>query len=567
MGKKKASRKNKNYKKKMVESVTSSKKKDNSFIPYYFLIAGIIMVLFILFYGGKVLLPSNINWLFNQGDLSQHYVGWEAFRVGDWSFPLGLVDTVSYPIKVSVIYTDSIPILAIFFKLISFMLPKTFQYLGFYGLLCFILQGIFSAQIVKRYTKSKLNIITISVLFAIIPSMIFRMFYHTALASQWLILLALETLFLYKEFNEGKKIYYFWAIISFLIVTVHFYYIVMCGIILLGYILLDILNTKKVKKSIILLGIYLGVAVATMWLFGGFTNLTQNDDFGFGLFSYNLNGLINPQGWSWILDDLPMIPEQYEGFAYLGLGVIVLILISLVLVVIWFIKDRQIFKRNRNFIISLLFIMIVSIFVAMSPTAYFGEYLLYDLKLPDFINDIWAIFRSTGRFVWPVIHILMLLSAIIVVKRLDWKFSCIILSVCILIQIIDIGGILIQNNEIYTSDYSMVDEYDLYQSETLGRVLDNGQIELMVFVSDNLYDSDKIIYSEWAIKNNIKTNNFHFARKSFDEMLSEQTVKFLDKKDESHVFIFTSKAECDSYGLNCYLLPRDYYLGYVGELN
>lgn len=568
MAKSKTNNKKKKVTKKKLEQVIETNKNDKSFVPYYFLIALIILIIFGCMYGFRVLKPTNITWIFGgYGDLIQHYVGWEAFRVSDWSIPIGLTDVVSYPMNISVIYTDSIPILAIFFKLISFMLPKSFQYMGLYALICFILQGILSAKIVKRFTSSKASIITISVLFTLVPAMIFRIFYHTALASQWLIILALETLFLYKEFNEGKKIYYMWAILSFLIVSIHFYYIVMCGIILMGYILLDILNTKKIKKSILLLIIYLGVAVLTMWLFGGFTNLTENDPYGFGLFSFNLNGLINPQGWSIVFDRLPMLPDQYEGFAYLGLGVILLVLISIVLTIIWFIKDRELFKRHKNLMISLFFICVVSIFVAMSPEAYIGEHLLYDLELPNFMNDIWAIFRSSGRLVWPVIYVLMLLSVIIIVKRLKWKYALAVLALCTCIQLIDIGGILVENKAFYAQEFSMNEEYDLHKNENLKNAADNEKIKLLVFASEDFYDSDKMIYSEWAIKNGMKTSNFHFARKSFDELLSENTVKYLEEKNESHIFVFTTKRECENNGFNCYELPSKYYLGYVNELN
>ena len=151
MAKSKTNNKKKSNKKKKIEPVVKQIEKDNSFVPYYFLIAGIIFLIFGLMYGFKVLNPTNINWIFaGYGDLIQHYVGWEAFRVADWSFPLGLTNVVSYPLDISVIYTDSVPLLAIFFKLISFMLPKSFQYMGLYGLLCFILQGILSAKIVKK---------------------------------------------------------------------------------------------------------------------------------------------------------------------------------------------------------------------------------------------------------------------------------------------------------------------------------------------------------------------------------------------------------------------------------
>jgi len=568
MSKKKNHNNNNKINSNKIEQSKTKKENIKSFTPYYFLIAGIIIIIFGLIYGFKILNPTYTAWIFSgNGDIMQHYVGWESFRVGNWKFPIGLTNVTSYPTNISVIYTDSIPIIAIFFKLISFMLPKTFQYLGLYGLLCFTLQGILSAHIIKRFTDSKLNIIVVSILFTIIPSMIYRMYYHTALASQWLLLLSLETLFLYNEFKEGKKVYYIWAIISFLVSSIHIYYLLMCGIILMGYILLDILNTKKIKKSVILLGIYLLVALISIWILGGFTNLTANDNYGFGLFSYNLNGLINSQGWSVFVKELSIIPEQYEGFSYLGLGVIILIIISMILTIIWFIKDKEDLKQHKNLIISLIFISAISIFIALSPKAYIGEYLLYDLKLPNFINEIWGIFRSTGRMIWPVIHILMLLSVIIIIKRLNWQYSLFILFICTSFQILDIGGKLSNYHEIYNQNFELNEEYNLYENDTLKKVSNNKDIKLLVLVSDNFYDSDKIIYSDWALNNNLKTNKMHFARTSFNEIINTNTIKYLEEKDKSQIFIFTTENECRNYGLKCYELPSNYYLGYINELN
>lgn len=575
MSKKKNNKRKKANSKKKISTnnkmnlIIEKKEKSKSFMPYYFLLAGIIVLIFGGIYGFSILNPTYTNWIFTKsGDIVQHYVGWESFRAGEWTFPIGLTNATSYPMNISVIYTDSIPIVALFFKLISFMLPKTFQYLGLYGLLCFILQGILSARIIKKFTDSKLNIIIGSILFTIVPSMIFRMFYHTALASQWLLLLSLETIFLYNDFKEGKKIYFIWALIAFLISTIHLYYLLMCGIILLGYILLDILNTKKVKKSIILLVIYLVVALITIWIFGGFTNIVENDDFGFGLglFSYNLNGLLNSQGWSVFLKELPMIQEQYEGFSYLGLGVIILIIISIILTIIWFRKDKEDLKQYKNLVISLVFISVISILVALSPKVYIGEHLLFELKLPSFITSIWEIFRSTGRFVWPVIYILTLLSVIIILKRLNWKYSLLILSVCTVIQIIDIGVVLTDINIFYTQKYVIKDESNLYENDSLKLVANNEKIKLLILVSEDLNSIDKFMYSDWALNNNMKTNNFHFARTTFDSILLANTLEYLEEKNETEVFVFTSKKECLNYELNCYKLPNDYYLGYINEL-
>ena len=535
-------------------------------ITLYFLVALLCSFIFGCIYGFKILNPTYIDWIFERvGDISQHYVGWEAYRLGRWTFPIGVTNMVSYPTYISVMHTDSIPILAFFFKLVSFLLPKTFQYLGLYGFICFILQGILCSRIIKYYTDSKLYIIVSTVFFTIVPSMLFRMFYHTALASQWLLLLAFESIFLYDKYNN-KKIYVLWAIIGFLVVTIHLYYLVMCGIILIGYIVMDILETKKLKRSIILLGIYIVVALITLWLLGGFVNLGKSDNFGFGLFSYNLNGLINSQGYSYFLNPLPMLGEQYEGFSYLGFGVIILSIIALGLGIRWLMKDRKIFKRRKNLIICLLVISVICTFVALSPDVYWGENLLYRVPLPSFILNIWGIFRSTGRFIWPVIYIITLVSIIVVMKRLNYKTALIILSLCALIQVRDIYQFLIDTHDFYSHRIEFSERDELSHNRYLNKVISNN-INLVVMVSKDFYTDKEIMYADWALNHGMMVNRFHFARQSFDDTLLKNTNAYLEKKDKNTIFLFTTKRECLAYELNCYKINNDLSLGYINKLD
>ena len=533
-------------------------------ITLYICVILICILFFGFIYGFRVLNPNYVDWIFaDAGDISQHYVGWKAYRLGAWTFPVGVVNTVSYPTYISVIHTDSIPLLAFLFKLVSFCLPKTFQYLGLYGLICFVLQGIFSFRILRKYVDSKLVLFISMIFFMIVPSMLFRMFYHTALASHWLIILALETIYLYDEFRDGKKIYWLWGIISFLTVTVHLYYLVMCGIILVGYIVMDIINSKKIRKSIILLGIYILVALITLWIFGGFVNLGKSDNFGFGLFSYNLNGLINSQGYSFFVSPLPMLSEQYEGFSYLGLGVIILSLIALFLGIRWFIKDG--ISSYKGMIISFVVIGVLCTFVALSPQAYFGEKLIYDLKLPKFILNFWGTFRSTGRFIWPLIYIITITSIVILVKRLKYKTVLIILSICALVQVRDMWEYLADTREYYSKKVVMNDK-SIIKNTYMNQIGSDKNISLLVLVSKDLSDSDKIYYADWALSHGKSVNKFHFARQSFDDLLLKNTKKYLNKKSDDMVFLFTTKRECLSYELNCYKVNNNLVLGYVKEL-
>ena len=544
------------------------KKKTESFKNYYILIGCLATIVFICMYGIRILNPTYIDWLFaGNVDILQHYIGWEAFRMGKWTFPIGLTNTISYPTQISIIFTDCIPIAAIFLKLISFILPKTFQYLGLYGLICTILQAILSAKIIRKYTSSKITVVVSSMLFTVVPTVIYRMFYHTALSSQWLLLIALDTIFLYDDYKEGKKIYYIWILLAFLISTIHIYYLVMCGIILVGYIILDILNTKKVKKSIILLSSYILTALASIYLLGGFYNNVPNDSFGFGKYSFNLNGLINPQSWSVFIRNMPMLKDQYEGFSYLGLGVIILIIIAMITSIIWIKKEKNILKENKNIIISLLIISIISVIVALSPKVYLGKTLLFELKLPSFLNELWSIFRSTGRFVWPVINIIMLSSIIIILKRFKWQNALLIISICLFIQIIDLGVVLGTRRSYYSAVIKRKERVDIASFEKLESLINNNDIKLLVLANKDMYDDTKMFYIDWALNNNIKSNRMRFARSGFDKLLDSNTEKYLKNKDESKVYIFDNKNDCIGNELYCYELPDGNYVGYIKEIN
>lgn len=173
----------------------------------YWIIGLLSMLIFVSIYGAGVINPTYTDWLLSGGDLSGHYLGWRGYRNSAWHFPIGLMDTLTYPEKRSIIFTDSIPLFAVFFKILSPILPDHFQYFGLWGIMCFALQGILAARILKKYTKSRALLIGSSLLFVLAPIMIRRMFGHTALAGQWILLLGLEMVFSYEKYHNNKKIY------------------------------------------------------------------------------------------------------------------------------------------------------------------------------------------------------------------------------------------------------------------------------------------------------------------------------------------------------------------------
>ena len=95
-----------------------------------------------LLYGVRVLDPTSVDWILNNPspDPAQHYLGWELFRRSPVHLPyIGANYNAVYPFRTSVLFTDSLPLAALLFKLLGGILPTRFQYFGWWGLFCFYL--------------------------------------------------------------------------------------------------------------------------------------------------------------------------------------------------------------------------------------------------------------------------------------------------------------------------------------------------------------------------------------------------------------------------------------------
>ena len=201
------------------------------------------MVVFFLLYGTATLHPTYDAWILNgydEWDIQQHYAGWVLFRNSHWAFPLGLADTIAAPDGTVISFTDSIPWVSIFFKALRGVLPSTFQWFGWYTLFCFAMQGAAGALLCARgQAKTGAGALVFStlggLLFVMLPTLWERAFRHTALASQWLFLLALYAFLEYRQNLHSGTAKFPWAmpVLAFLAVGIHPYFlplVMMCAL-------------------------------------------------------------------------------------------------------------------------------------------------------------------------------------------------------------------------------------------------------------------------------------------------------------------------------------------------
>jgi hypothetical protein len=124
---------------------------------------------------------------------------------------------------------------------------------------------------------------------------------------------------------------------------------------------------------------------------------------------------------------------QYEGYNYLGLGIILLLLLGLAK------RPAVVRELGSRRLIPLLVVSLLCSALAVSATVTFGSIVLLKLKLPWSFEQLLMAFRSSGRLFWPV-HYLLLLTAIVLTYRL-WRkrYGIVLLSLALVLQLFDLN--------------------------------------------------------------------------------------------------------------------------------
>jgi Family of unknown function (DUF6311) len=393
---------------------------------------------FILVFGPFVLNPTYLSWVM-QGDGAQHVLGWLFFRHEKWSWPLGSVSSFPYPVGTTVGYTDSIPWVAILGRAISPFLPTDFQYIGPWLGLCFFLQGWFGVRIVQELSPNPLIHLLGGALFILDPVLLWRIG-HDSLCAHWLIL-GLIWLHL-QSWPQGRTPHQALVLtLGFCIISagVHPYLAAMVLALALALVCRFHWVDHSLSRRQMALwgGIYGTVTLgifAAMGYIGSGISWGAN---GFGKYSADLLTLVNPAGSSRFLPALPVAPGQYEGFGYVGSGVLVLSIIGMGL--IWYNPSALRSRSLKPWVPLGVCVALLAVFALSSRVTLAGQAIL---TLGHFYRpfiDIIAPFRTSGRFIWPLHYVYI--TAIIAIWIIYYQPSRFIIYtvflIVIVIQVVD----------------------------------------------------------------------------------------------------------------------------------
>jgi|LakMenEpi03Aug12_release.lakeMendotaPanAssembly.Ray.scaffolds.fasta_scaffold15684_13 hypothetical protein len=514
----------------------------------------LIVTIFIFHYkiGITNVIPTNVDWLLQAADWPQHYLGWEFFRRTPWGYPLGEFSNLLYPVATNIGFTDSIPLLAISLKLFNLVLPDFFQYIGLWIFINILLQAYLGYLIFRKLNFSIMAATSAGIIMQLTPALIARL-NHPALTAHWLILLAIYN---YLSFESKKKDIYLNFLAIILSSLIHPYLAIM----IIPISLANLWRFKSWPKIIILTIVGLIIPIILWAGIGYFVDYSIGDPQNLGYYSTSLQSFFNPEYaiWDNHLKDASLwldsrgirYPSQYEGFAYLGLGVLSGIILTIAMLLIKttihteeslltiktiavsLSKERKIF-----FIICIILISLYSI-IHKDNVTYLEQY--NNILIIDMFLEKSGVIRANGRFIWPLMYIVIIIT-LYGIQKIFKKHTFYILTILALIQVVDITPLIKERLFRDQEFVSIKSESSIFWKNTIKdyktvNIYPGGQR------SYNRAD-DYIIFAFWAAQNNIPINAGYLSR--YDIEISRKFNLELEKNlnnnnlDKNSLYITT----------------------------
>ena len=502
-----------------------------------FALAGALagVAFFLALYGVRVLDVTNADWILNSGaDPSQHYLGWQFYRGSELRLPyLGMSYNTVYPYRTSVLYSDSIPLLALIFKPFSALLPATFQYMGLWGLASFALQGLLAQKIAWRISGAEERGIAVqagtvaaSVLALLYPVLTIRMFAHTALAGNWLILLGL---WLWLCCRGGVvRSCLWWGLAGILCVGVHQYYLPMVGICAVGYAAARLMRRDGPAPALLPILSFCGCALAELFVLGAFSGNFANTD---------------PSGWFTGADPLnlivPGLYSTWEVDIFVGWGILLAAVLALAAGAALCLRCRAglraAVRRRLPWLVSGGLIGLLSLLAACSNTFVVGGVSLGTLPLPEPLYNFWHTFACCGRLAWLAGYLLLAVAGGLLL-RFGRGAGLAGLILCIAVQGGWRAGALADRYRTFHTD-SLYAWASPLEDDAWQMLAESGRFDHLMFAS---YDIDAPGYwalADYAARNGWSVNGFYLAHLQ-GELLQRTIQGELNTLETDALYVF-----------------------------
>lgn len=466
------------------------------------------MALFISLGGLTILPPDSLGWLMRGFlDPPTYQLGWEFFRDTPWMFPLGANPDYGMALGSSIVFSDSLPLFALPFKLLGPVLPDTFQYFGLWILVCFILQAVFGYLVFSRFTSNRWLLMLGTSLLLLMPAYLMRMTIHLSIAGQWLLLAGFYLYF--SERFRGR----FWVCLLIVAVFVHAYLLVMLGAIWAADLLQRLVKREHgFGQSVVQFIAGIALVILVMWLLGYF--MLGPAPLAEGYYArMNILALVDSRGeWSRFIPPPHIDIWDGDGFAYMGAGMLGLLVFALGLL-----RRKPDRKLARSALWPLVLMSVSLLIIALTDTINFGPHTIAKLNYPETVTKFFQVFRSPGRFFWPVYYLLGIFAIVLACTRLSKRFAIFVLCAGLLVQIYDLSKMLLRMHGYFAQESSWQSPLSAPMWDELG-----GRYSKILYFPPHNAALDFLTLAEFANRSNMSINIGNFARVDIDKEKNHQ---------------------------------------------
>ncbi len=383
--------------------------------------------------------PTFLDWMI-EGDWLGHLFGWLFTRNGPWGLPLAQAPELVAPAGSSAALTDAIPLLSVAGKLLSPFFGERLQLFGAWMVLGVIGTGVAGVLVCRAWLHDWVSLGLAGCLFVMNPIVSTR-YGHPPFFAFWMLTGLVGTaLWPVTSLASARRTAAVTLALGFLASATNAYLAVMAAALVGASLarLAVVLRRFAAGEAAAWLVSGPAVVVGALWLFG-FVSGARSAPMqtlaieGFGQFSADLLTFVNPATWSRLLPALGMGPRQYEGYAYLGLGVLGLLAVRGLLL-----ARRRPTKLELLGLAPLALAALATSFYALSNHVTVGGTRVADLSGLYAPLGSWpSVFRSSGRFVWPLHAWLTIIAALAVAPLATLPARRLVLAAGVLVQLVD----------------------------------------------------------------------------------------------------------------------------------
>jgi Family of unknown function (DUF6311) len=392
-------------------------------------------------FDGRFVAGTNPFWQFPAGtipnakyDMAQVLVAYFYFAQAPWHIPLFDVAALGTPTGANIIMMDAVPFVALIGKLIAGAAGTLINPYGAYLFLCFVLPGVMMTLVlVAARIRSALAVIIGAIFANAMPAMLLQ-WGHIALQAHFLLIGALALYLFSLRERSQSRLAAGWILYLSLAYLTNMYLFVMPGVVWLAAVVQRCIDGLTTPWLAVRHGLLVVAAVLIVIALGGQFGAGGGLPFGeYGRYSMNLLSPFVPQESGWLPQFRGVIDAtgaQYEGFNYLGIGLLFASLLLLPAELGWI-------RRNARRHLALLIALACLAAYAISHRVYAGERLLFEVPLPYALNRVLGVFRSSGRFFWLIGYVQLAMVVVLAFRRAN-PAIVLCLALAAILQIVDV---------------------------------------------------------------------------------------------------------------------------------